>query len=386
MYGFRDASHGWQEDWQELLRTVGYKVEVANPALVCNPQRATRGGVHGDDFYIFGPRSSIDHMGQVLKSKYSVRESHCLGWGDHCSREATVLNRVVVLGEDENRRRYVRIEPDQRHVELTLKSLGFNERTKSCATPSVKLKDHEVEARRSSPPLSPGDTTAFRSCVMRGSFLAQDRADLGESVKSLAQGMAKPTKAYWEDLERLGRYLVGRPHATLEYRQQAVPKRLTCNVDSDHAADKMTRRSTTGMTVMFGEHLIKNTSNLQTSIGLNVAEAEFYALCHGGAHGLGIQAFLRDLGCRVDVRVASDSSSAKSFSSRRGLGKQRHVQTRCFWIQERVACNHLQVHKIPGTTNTADILTKSTTPAVLDMHLRTLGYTFAPFSKLHKKV
>ena len=32
VYGFRDASSGWQEDWQELLKSEGYRVGVANPA------------------------------------------------------------------------------------------------------------------------------------------------------------------------------------------------------------------------------------------------------------------------------------------------------------------------------------------------------------------
>ena len=52
MHGFRDAPNGWQDDWQQLVKSVGYKVGVANPALFQNPNRAARGAVHGDDFYV----------------------------------------------------------------------------------------------------------------------------------------------------------------------------------------------------------------------------------------------------------------------------------------------------------------------------------------------
>ena len=194
---------------------------------------------------------------------------------------------------------------------------------------------------------------------MRASFLSQDRSDIGEAVKSLAQGMAKPTVAYQEDLKRLGRYLVGVPHLVLCYVQQSAPLVLSVNVDSDHAADKMTRKSTTGMTIVFGDHLLKSTSNLQSSIGLNVAEAEFYALCHGGAHGLGMKSFFADLGVKTALDLCSDSNSAGAFASRKGLGKQRHVQTRYLWIQERVACRHFRVKKIRTEKNTSDMLTKS---------------------------
>ena len=56
MYGFRDASNGWMKDWQRLLKTGGYLVGVSNPALFYNPVAGARGAVHGDDFYVLGPR------------------------------------------------------------------------------------------------------------------------------------------------------------------------------------------------------------------------------------------------------------------------------------------------------------------------------------------
>ena len=45
MYGFRDASSGWQEDWQMLLRSVGYVVGTANPALFKKLEHCSRGEV-----------------------------------------------------------------------------------------------------------------------------------------------------------------------------------------------------------------------------------------------------------------------------------------------------------------------------------------------------
>ena len=56
-------------------------------------------------------------MGKVLASKYNVRKSHRLGFGEHCTKTTTDLNRVVVLGESEGRR-FVQIESHARHVEL----------------------------------------------------------------------------------------------------------------------------------------------------------------------------------------------------------------------------------------------------------------------------
>ena len=124
MYGCRDASNNWMKHWQELLREGGYEVGVSNPALFYNPELNARGAVHGDDFYVLGPIGAVDGMKDLLGSKYQMRESHRLGFAEGCKREATVLNRIVVLGESEGRR-YVQIHPDKRHVELIVQSVGM---------------------------------------------------------------------------------------------------------------------------------------------------------------------------------------------------------------------------------------------------------------------
>jgi hypothetical protein len=373
MYGFRDASNGWMRDWQSLLLNDGFEVGKANGALFLHPTRKLRGAVHGDDFFVLGNRKQLDEMGKLLASKYSVRESHRLGFSDHCVKEATILNRVVKLHRGDDGKKEVHVMADQRHVEIVHSSLGFNSRTKAVNSPMQRTSDSEFVRRSRDPELSPEHKTLYRSNVMRMSFIAQDRADLGEAVKTLAQNMQNPKTCHLGDLKRAARYLLYRPSVALVYRQQRLPTRLTLSVDSDHAADKTTRKSTTGMVMQLGNHTVKNTSNLQSAIGLNVSEAEYYALCHGAAHGLGMQAFLKDLGLSMQVLVQSDSSSAKAFASRRGLGKQRHVQTRFLWLQERIAAGHLKILKIRGEDNISDILTKCVNGALLARHCKTIG-------------
>ena len=58
------------------------------------------------------------------------------------------------------------------------------------------------------------------------------------------------------------------------------------------------------------------------------------------------------------VRLGTDSSAAKSFVSRRGLGRMRHLQIRDLYLQKEVREGRVEVSKIPGTENPADLLTK----------------------------
>ena len=384
MYGFRDASRNWMEDWQGLLQEEGYAIGVANPALFWNERQRSRGAVHGDDFYVLGSVQAVDSMAAALKSRYSVRESHRLGFGQGCTQHASILNRVVFLGEL-NGRRFVQIEADKRHTEIILTALSLDKGSaKGVTSPSTKPSDSEAEKFQHGLKLSAAETALFRSCVMRASFLSQDRADLGEAVKCLAQGMAAPTRAHFQALKRLGRYLLHRPNMAIRFWQQAFSPVITCMVDSDHAADRISRKSTTGMVVRLGSHTIKTTSNLQTSVGLNVSEAEFYALVHGGAHGLGLRSYFADLGLSMEVVIQSDSNAARAFASRRGLGKQRHVMTRYLWLQERVRCKHLSITKIRSEDNCSDILTKSMPASTLDRHMEAMGFLQVEASMFHK--
>ena len=192
-------------------------------------------------------------------------------------------------------------------------------------------------------------------------------------MKCLARSMAKPTPGSLRDLKKVARYLLGTKYMALHLFRQTFPNTISTHVDSDFAGCRSTRKSTTGMVQMVGGHAVKHTWNLQVATGLNVSECEYYALTHGAAHGLGLKAYMADLGFEISLQIFSDSSAARAFASRRRQGRHRHVQTRFLWLQERVAAAHLTVQKVRTTHNVADILSKAAGRETLERHRRTIG-------------
>ena len=91
---------------------------------------------------------------------------------------------------------------------------------------------------------------------------------------------------------------------------------------------------------------------------------------------MAMRSLLQDWGLETKVKIHSDSAAARSFSNRRGLGKQRHVQARFLWIQERVAKKHMAICKVAGTDNHSDILTKAVAGTLLDKHLARMNLHF----------
>ena len=58
------------------------------------------------------------------------------------------------------------------------------------------------------------------------------------------------------------------------------------------------------------------------------------------------------------VHLGTDSSAAKSFVCRRGLGRMRHLEIRDLWLQKEVIDGKLEISKIKGDENPSDLMTK----------------------------
>ena len=66
-----------------------------------------------------------------------------------------------------------------------------------------------------------------------------------------------------------------------------------------------------------------------------------------------------ELAQKVNIRVYTDSTAGKSMSTRFGTSKKtRHVQLRFLYMQELVLQGVLQLKKVLGTSNPADVMTK----------------------------
>ena len=93
---------------------------------------------------------------------------------------------------------------------------------------------------------------------------------------------------------------------------------------------------------------------------------------------LGYQALLDDLGVKLPVRVWTDSSPTIGFCGRQGLGKLRHVDTKSVWVQQKVRDGSLEIRKVRGEANPADIFTKHLSSEVRVAELlRLFGCRFA---------
>ena len=127
---------------------------------------------------------------------------------------------------------------------------------------------------------------------------------------------------------------------------------------------------------MRGNHCVKTYSSTQSTIALSSAEAELSGLVTGATHALGLKSIARDLGIHLDVVLWSDASAAIGIARRKGLGKVRHLDVADLWIQDKLRAHELELHKVAGPSNPADMLTKYVDKNTIAKHLERLGMRF----------
>ena len=91
---------------------------------------------------------------------------------------------------------------------------------------------------------------------------------------------------------------------------------------------------------------------------LSTGESEFYGMVKGGSILLGAVAMAKDLGAMMKARMRYDATAGAGIASRPGVGKIRHLHTPCLWLQKHVQDKHIELMKVDGLKNVADVGTK----------------------------
>ena len=90
----------------------------------------------------------------------------------------------------------------------------------------------------------------------------------------------------------------------------------------------------------------------------------------------GMQSIAQDPGFDISVRIHSDACAAIGIARRRGLRKIRHLDVEDLWVQQKSHDRSVDLIKILGTGNPADILTKCVAADLLNKMLQKIGMVY----------
>ena len=138
-------------------------------------------------------------------------------------------------------------------------------------------------------------------------------------------------------------------------------QRVTVWVDADHARDKVTCRSVTGVVIMVNHTIVKTFSKRQTTVESSTYGSELVAARIATDLAMEVRYILRMLGVQIDgsaLMLGDNRSVVVNTTIPSSVLKKKHCAIAYHRTREAVAARAIRFCHIDSKINVADVLTK----------------------------
>jgi hypothetical protein len=181
----------------------------------------------------------------------------------------------------------------------------------------------------------------------------------------LARQVSNPYMSHWRAALRVLGYLKKTINLALFYPRanRALKTRLTVYSDADWGGCVKTRRSTSGMSVLFNG-TIHWKSKLQSSISLSTCEAEIVALSLAATETIAIQRIIDEIyqtprGTTSTLIYEDNKAALEIARNPCNYTKMKHVEMRHLFVREKVKNGDVHVERCKSEDMIADLMTKT---------------------------
>ncbi|GAA5972784.1 hypothetical protein JCM11641_003938 [Rhodosporidiobolus odoratus] len=201
------------------------------------------------------------------------------------------------------------------------------------------------------------------------------RPDLAYAVSVASRFSTCPAERHWGMSKRICRYIAGTINHGLLYTPSSSddlfsPSHLSGWSDSDHAADKETRRSISGFVFCIGDFFtftaICWNARRQRSVAISSTEAEYMALSEAAREAMWLRQLLVEIGFPPSspALIRGDNSGALLLANHpTSHGRTKHIATHYHFTREQVAEGTVALKWVPTGEMAADLMTKGLAPA-----------------------
>jgi transposase InsO family protein len=351
LYGLKQGARSWNATFHKTLTKLGFTRSQYEPCLYM--KGTTWIYVYVDDLIVFAPTNAeIDDLYSSLTKEYKVTGGEPIKsfLGMHMSRSTD--GTTMTLSQ-------------KALIEQLADKFPEIKASRKVSTPMPS--DAQFYKADCTPTDSPAYDEARHNAYRRilGTLLyicGKTRPELSYSLSKASTVMSAPCKKHYDLLWHIFRYVYHTRNLVMKMKPDPNPDvQLQGYTDSDWARDISTRKSTTGNATTLNNVIISSTSKSQTGVAHSSAEAELVAAtvtCKDIVHQRRV---LSELGFpqTKPTILHCDSQSAMDITNNPIVGSRlRHVQISDFWCRELVDRNIVQLQKIAGTNNLADIFTK----------------------------
>lgn len=367
--GQQNGALRWFDSFSSFLMGIGFVPCAGVPSLMKHSVKPLIINIHVDDELVAaGSVSDAQWLMAQLTTKYKMEaEGPCpvnkIGEGEQLS----YLKKVYIFTSAG-----IVVRPNDKYYEnlASLYPLGTRKPKQVPEHEKLNKPDYSEE-------LDSEGQALFRSGLGTAMYLSLDRLDIQYCVKCLASSMKTPTAQSETCLRQMISYVCGTSNVGILLPYTKAGKRLIHslnNVEDDYMPDGVhcmeafcdsdwggnaTRKSTTSAIVLLDGVFVHSYSRNQKSIALSSCEAEVLAATSAGSEALVLKTcwdFLCKSGCILELR--SDSSSARQWLQRAGVGRLKHFSIRLLWLQSAIRESRIAIYPVGTKLNVADLNTK----------------------------
>ena len=343
LYGLKQASHVWNQHFDNFLKRFGLKPSESDPCLYLRISKTelTAVIIWVDDGLVCSSSSdAIIEIINYLKQHFEMRSS-----------EANHFVGLSITRKREEKTLYVS-QPE--YIQKILKRFHMDQ----CnpvdlpATPGAFFNRSDEDQGSIQAP--------FREAV--GSLLylmLSSRPDISFAVNQVSQFCENPQRCHWTAVKRIMAYLKRTPEHGIRFGPKLNP--LLGFTDADFAGDTETRRSTSGYVFLLNEGPVAWNSRRQKCVTLSTTEAEYVAACEATRECIWIKRLLREL--TPDwigaIPIMCDNMSSIDLTKNPKFHQlTKHIHIRYHFIRWAQEEKEIDVRHISSKQQLADSFTK----------------------------
>ena len=210
------------------------------------------------------------------------------------------------------------------------------------------------------------DVERYQSAIGSLQHLAQcTRPDIALAVNALSSYNHAPTRAHYDALVEIVRYVGSTAERGITYGHTDVPLEIWC--DANFAACADSRRSTTAYVAVMYNGAVSWLSRKQPTTAASTMEAEYQACGAVAREGLSLRKALEELAWLSEdfplpgpLTVLCDNKAALSLCNDRKEGQRvKHIDVIHHFARDRVASGELKFLYCRSADNISDCLTKA---------------------------
>ena len=360
LYGLGEASHEWRTTYVDYLLSIGFVMAIYDPCLLIY----RKGDLEilfpicvDDSLFITNrmddAKAVLDQILQRFKGRVEGIPGKFLG-----------TNYAMHLGLYETNQ--------AEYIDSVLKNYDLQD-LKPVSTPQVQgqILSKQIDQ------LTIEDQNRVNSFDFRGLLgsaiwlLVTCRPEIATAVSDIAKHTSKVGIPHIKALTHLWRYLKSTKHLGLKlWDAERAKTRPGLQVYTDSSfAEQDDALSRGGWIVFYDGTPIDWKSSITKGVSTSTGEAEYKMLLPSALEAIHYKFLCNEIGLKVDgaVPIWTDSTVATTIANAPYVTiKGRQFKVAYHRIREEVQAKSVTVKHVPGVNNLADVLTKSTTKAVLD--------------------